>query len=63
MQKNVLSNNQGQAIVEFVLLLAMILFMSYTILRASNGGIAKLWVTAANIVIHPHDRLRLNDVR
>tara|TARA_Y100000385_G_C13033932_1_gene612082 strand:- start:547 stop:771 length:225 start_codon:yes stop_codon:yes gene_type:complete len=41
---NILNNEQGQSLVEFVMLLAAILLVSMSFMKIVNGNIGKYWV-------------------
>lgn len=49
-QKNILINNKGQSLVEFILLITTIMLMSLTFLKVTNSGIAKYWLYMGNLL-------------
>lgn len=44
-------NESGQTIVEFVLLLASIVIISFSFMKLVNGEVAKKWERMANMVL------------
>lgn len=48
---NILKNQQGQTLVEFVLLLLSILIVSMVFMKIVNGNIAKYWTAMANTLL------------
>jgi Flp pilus assembly pilin Flp len=49
--ENILKNQEGQTFVEFVLLLMMIMFLSFSFMKGINGGIGKYWTSMANTLM------------
>lgn len=49
-RKNILNNNKGQSLVEFILLITTIMLMSLTFLKVTNSGIAKYWLYMGNLL-------------
>lgn len=43
-KKNILKNNKGQSLVEFILLITAIMLISSLFLRITGSGIAKYWL-------------------
>ena len=48
---NILKNEQGQTLVEFVLLLACILIVSMVFMKTINGNMARYWTAMANTLL------------
>ena len=48
---NILKNQQGQTLVEFILLLLSILIVSMVFMKIVNGNIAKYWTAMANTLL------------
>ena len=49
--ENVLNNESGQTFVEFVLLLLMVMLISFSFMKAINGGMGKYWTAMANTLM------------
>ena len=52
-------DQKGQSLVEFVLLMSVIMFLSIGVIKVVNGSIAKYWAHFATIVIDDPD-IKLN---
>lgn len=48
---NILKNEQGQSLVEFVLLLASILLVSMVFMKIVNGNIGKYWTAMGQTLL------------
>lgn len=48
---NILKNDRGQSLVEFIFLLASILFVSMTFMKIVNGNIGKYWVAMGQTLL------------
>lgn len=48
---NILKNQQGQSLVEFMLLLVSILLLSMTFMKVVNGNLGKYWISMANTLM------------
>lgn len=48
---NILNNEQGQSLVEFVLLMATILIVSMTFMKLVNGNIGKYWTAMGQTLL------------
>lgn len=51
-RKNIL-NQSGQSFVEFILLMAVLSFISFVMLRSFNSGIADKWKQIVEIIAAP----------
>ncbi len=47
-------SNNGQVFMEFILLLAVLVVLSYGLLRGINGGISERWRAIVGIVSSPN---------
>tara|TARA_B100000925_G_C21995648_1_gene468772 strand:- start:395 stop:589 length:195 start_codon:yes stop_codon:yes gene_type:complete len=52
--KKFLKNNRGQSLVEFVLLFAIVFFISRFFLVTTSKGIEKEWKAAIKLIISPN---------
>ena len=48
---NILNNEQGQSLVEFVLLMATILLVSMSFMKMVNGNIGKYWTAMGQTLL------------
>lgn len=56
----ILNNQQGQTLVEFVLLLASIVIISFGMMKIINNSIADRWEVMANIILDdPNQKLEV----
>ncbi|MGB0454537.1 MAG: hypothetical protein ACPGJV_12590 [Bacteriovoracaceae bacterium] len=51
--KNLLQNEQGQSIIEFVMLMLILTTISYVMLAGLNNGIAGVWEAIVKLVASP----------
>jgi len=59
-QKNIANNEQGQSLVEFVLLLSLIMILSLGFLKTVNTGIANYWLSMGQMLVEdPSQNLTL----
>lgn len=49
--ENIVNNEQGQSLVEFVLLMASILLVSMSFMKIVNGNIAKYWTAMGQTLL------------
>ena len=52
-EKKILNNNKGQSLVEFVLLFALVFFISRFFLISASKGIEKEWRKAVRLITGP----------
>ena len=52
---NIVNNDEGQSIVEFILLLAVLLSISIIVLKGFNASIATRWLDLVTIITAPND--------
>ncbi len=44
----------GQTLIEFILLMLMVIFLSFGYMKIVNGNLAKRWERLVNIVVNDH---------
>ncbi len=47
-------NQSGQTLIEFILLMLMVVFLSFGYMKIVNGNLAKRWEKLVNIVVNDH---------
>lgn len=52
---NIITNNDGQSVVEFILLLAVLLSISIIVLKGFNSSVATRWLDLVTIITAPND--------
>ena len=53
--QKLLTNKNGQTLIEFVFLMASIVIISFTLLRGFNGGISTMWKNYVTAIAQPTD--------
>lgn len=48
------TGQSGQTLIEFILLMLMVIFLSFGYMKIVNGNLAKRWEKLVNIVVNDH---------